>query len=1165
MNKCIKLLLSFFMASFIISSSGQESEGGAPYSFQNNLPKSVIQTKHIPKPNSSILNNVDNNKGPYKVGYMVPVNVSTNNSGTWESLPNGARIWRLKIHADQAMALALHYSCLYLPDGAELFLYNEYKNHVIGKFTSNRNFNNPITHTQMIQGETTYLEYFEPAGTLEEPIIQISKVAYVFRGVEDFVNPIIKDAEKNALLLYEKAESCQVDVACSPENNGWSEQIDAAIHYTMVSGGWMSVCSASLLNNTSQDCSPYILSAWHCGENAAGTSLNGYTWYWNYQKSSCQPNQNSSDPSKGSDTKINGTVRASSGSGTLNNPPSTNQVAGSDFYLVELGSSIPSSYNAFYAGWNRGTSGASSGVSIHHPAGSAKKISTFSSNLSSATYNGGASSAHWLVSWSATTNGHGVTEGGSSGSPIFDQNGRVVGQLSGGSSYCTSPTSPDLYGKFSKNWTANGSNSQSQLEPWLDPGSTGVSNLDGAYEPCNQSNPPTCAINASSNTITAGGSVIFSDASTGLPTGWSWNFDNTSLGGVTPSTSSAQNPGSVTYSNAGSYEVQLSATNANGTCSTTVTITVNTPGSSSGCDTLINIASTDTLRVYTTTNGGYLSGWNGYGDLSKCEAYSNYSPFNSISGMEIYFYGVNDGGNGATIDFNVWDDNGGQPGSIIGSTQITLAALDAALTTNGGQGAYAVNFPSPITLNGNTIYCGITMNGFAAYPGGQDSLGIITNSVYDPTANSGWEQWDNGAWYDMNSAWGVDVSQYIRAILCGGCASSLIINPSSNNPTCNQANGSITIAASGGTSPYQYSIDGGTTFQASGTFTNLSAGTYNVIIEDATGCSETNVITLNNVGGVTPTITSNQSICAGNSVSITAGGAGAGGSYMWDNGLGSGSSHVIAPASTTTYTVTITDVNNCTATASVTISVDNPPTVTLNPTSGSICSGESITITASGAQSYNWNTGATTSSITVSPTNQSSYTVIGQNGSCAGSPVSSTISVIQSPVVTASANPTTINVGGTVSFSSAGSGATSYVWDFGDGNSSTQNNPSHTYSTAGIYTVTLTGTLNGCTNTSQLTINVGAVNIDDYTLDNAINIIPNPNEGQFEVMISVPVMQDFDITIYNSLGQIIKSDSFKEVFNNNYKYDISNQPKGIYYLNVTCNKGNITKRLLILD
>ena len=110
-------------------------------------------------------------------------------------------------------------------------------------------------------------------------------------------------------------------------------------------------------------------------------------------------------------------------------------------------SSIPTSYNAYYAGWNNGTSGSPSGVSIHHPSGSAKKISTYNSSLSSATYNGGANSAHWMVTWSATTNGHGVTEGGSSGGPIFDQNGRIIGQLTGGSSYCTATGSPDLYGK----------------------------------------------------------------------------------------------------------------------------------------------------------------------------------------------------------------------------------------------------------------------------------------------------------------------------------------------------------------------------------------------------------------------------------------------------------------------------------------------------------------------------------------------------------------------------------------------------------------------------------------------------------------------------------------------------------------------------------------------
>ena len=65
-----------------------------------------------------------------------------------------------------------------------------------------------------------------------------------------------------------------------------------------------------------------------------------------------------------------------------------------------------------------------------------QKNINFNSNLSSTNYNGGAFNAHWEVYWDPTTNGHGVTEGGSSGSPIFNQDKRIVGQLSGGSSIC---------------------------------------------------------------------------------------------------------------------------------------------------------------------------------------------------------------------------------------------------------------------------------------------------------------------------------------------------------------------------------------------------------------------------------------------------------------------------------------------------------------------------------------------------------------------------------------------------------------------------------------------------------------------------------------------------------------------------------------------------------
>jgi len=91
--------------------------------------------------------------------------------------------------------------------------------------------------------------------------------------------------------------------------------------------------------------------------------------------------------------------------------------------------------------------------------------------------------------WSGTENGHGVTEGGSSGSPIFNSGGQIVGQLTGGGSFCNEvqpggQNQPDFYGKMSYNWTSNGNTDIVELENFLDPGNTGLTELGGTYVPC---------------------------------------------------------------------------------------------------------------------------------------------------------------------------------------------------------------------------------------------------------------------------------------------------------------------------------------------------------------------------------------------------------------------------------------------------------------------------------------------------------------------------------------------------------------------------------------------------------------------------------------------------------------------------------------------------------
>ncbi len=559
----MKLILTlFFFISLIKNSNCQVSQAGIPFSFSNPIKEKINEIRLTP-PNKNFIKHLENsNKTSFCVGTKIKTILNPSNSGTWINHTDSSKSWLLKITIDDAIGLSLNYKKFHIPDGAEIFLYNKNKKHVIGKFTSFRNEISPITHTQILEGSTTIIEYHEPANCNEIFDFEIESVRYYFRGFEDYLSPF--KSENNRQI----AEFCQVDVACFPENEGWDKQIDAVVHFEYPDGNLYYLCSGSVINNTNNDLKPYILTAWHCGNHTANENLIGYTWYWNYQKSSCQPNNNSTNPHLGTQTMINGLVVSSSGSGTLNNPPSnSNQLAGSDFTLIEMTTGIPKSYGAFYAGWDITDTPANSGVSIHHPNGSAKKISTFSSNLESYDYNGGAPNAHWVVTWDETENGHGVTEPGSSGSPIFNQEKRIVGQLSGGNSFCNFPNDPDFYGKFSTNWKNNGDSSIAQLAPWLNPNDSNLNFIDGIYFSCNASSDFT--------TINIGSPIGFTGEANSTISNWEWNFDVNQNGNVNPSFSNEQNPSNILFVGAGNYLVSLTTTDTSeNTCTSLINITV---------------------------------------------------------------------------------------------------------------------------------------------------------------------------------------------------------------------------------------------------------------------------------------------------------------------------------------------------------------------------------------------------------------------------------------------------------------------------------------------------------------------------------------------------------------------------------------------------------------
>ena len=217
------------------------------------------------------------------------------------------------------------------------------------------------------------------------------------------------------------------------------------------------------------------------------------------------------------------------------------------------------------------------------------------------------------------------------------------------------------------------------------------------------------------------------------------------------------------------------------------------------------------------------------------------------------------------------------------------------------------------------------------------------------------------------------------------------------------------------------------------------------------------------------TITASASpatICAGGSSTLTASGAT---TYLWNNGIGTLNPVTVSPGSTTTYTVTGTDANGCTGTASVTVTVISNLSVTVTASPSSVCEGASSVLTANGATTYSWDNGLGVGNPkTITPGSTTTYTVTGATAGCTDD-ASITVTVNPAPIVTATAAPTAICPG--IYFGAnctlTASGATTYSWDNGLGSGNPQGVLVNTTTT---YTVT--GTANGCTGTTNVTVTV---------------------------------------------------------------------------------------------
>jgi hypothetical protein len=378
---------------------------------------------------------------PWRFGENIEVDINTRDHGVWSESAKGFRAWHLGISSPGAYSLNLTFDQYKLPPGAELYVYNPDGTEVLGAFTEKNNQDDLYFATTLLAGDALIIEYIEPVNALFPGVLNLELVTHAYRDPFSHAKG------------FGHSGWCNLNVACE-EADDWQNQVNAVVMLVTGSNGF---CSGVLVNNSSYDATPYVLSANHCFRNPSTV-----VFWFNWQSEECN-----NPPSSPPHDALSGAVTRA-------------RNASSDFWLLEINNSIPETYNPYFAGWNRTLETTLNEfiTGIHHPRGDIKKFSYTNGGVQAASYLGGPGSGttHWRITWDGGT----TTEPGSSGSAIFDSEGRILGQLHGGYAACGN-TLPDWYGRFGVSWTGGGSNT-TRLSNWLDPENTNAEVLDG-YNP----------------------------------------------------------------------------------------------------------------------------------------------------------------------------------------------------------------------------------------------------------------------------------------------------------------------------------------------------------------------------------------------------------------------------------------------------------------------------------------------------------------------------------------------------------------------------------------------------------------------------------------------------------------------------------------------------------
>ena len=821
-----------FSACLLLSSAllfqnafAQTTDMGAPRSWKDKLDHAAVPNERMPRFNlapllaEDAINDVEKS-APWRFGYSHIVDFGLDNSGIWQSLPNGDRVWRINIESPQALSLNVLFSEYELPEGAFLHLYGKDKKQIHGAYTSRNNSPAAELGTMPINGDAITIELYEPRTVQNRSRLRISTVVHGYRSINLYAEDMYKALNSSG--------KCNNDVKC-PLTAGWEDQINSVV--IIVVGG-SGACSGALINNTANDGTPYFLTANHCGTSSANWV---FRFNWDSPTAVCAQNAASTMPPT-PNNEVNGGVRRAFR-------------AGSDFALHEM-NAVPTG-DVYYAGWDRsGTIPTGASVGIHHPAGDVKKFSQENDPLTQAPYN---SALCWRVgNWD-----NGTTEGGSSGSPLFDNNKRIIGQLYGGGAACnglTNNNQPDYYGRFDISWNT-GTLANERLSNWLDPAGTAPLFIDG-YNP----NTPLFADDASARNI-QGVDALYCNQSTINPVVAIRNFGSATL------TTAVIN-----------YGIQGGTNNTfnwTGSLAPGASTTVALPS-------LTGNTGANTLYIYTTMP-------NGIADLNNVNDTTRFA-FEVISGgLTVPFTLVPDCYASETSwkvfnSSNVVFGSGGpytdaqNPANIISQLCLPVGCYTLRVYDSYGDG-----------MRGNYGFANCTRNGdfFIVGPAGDTlvNLNVVNSDFGDSTSHN----------------------FCITSPVAPTAAFSVASSSSSN--ICVGSSVNFNNQTIGGVS-YAWTFEGGTPATSTATSPSVSyntAGSYGVTLTATNGAgsnssSQTALITVapNNIvinGSMsTSSITTNVS---GGATPYT---------YAWSTGANTSSINITTSGA---YTVTVTDANGC--------------------------------------------------------------------------------------------------------------------------------------------------------------------------------------------------------------------------------------------------------------